>query len=934
MNLRKAWFRFLVCALLIIGLLSAILLFVFYNSSVKIEKDRIENVDEFVRHQRLELIENVVNNMFTEIRMQESAIMENAARELEFAEVMFGLYEAYENKDDELVYTLINVISERDNDFQVFAYNTETDYVLSKPGNEPVKGIHSRQQFSDYFKEYAAAEIYSFGNNYLFGLGISKNAVHRKLLKAVQSYADAKVPMGDVEIRIDVLNNYSGEGDFAERIITPFFQADSDTVINADNADYFHVFDEIVKNGNAYGEFITDGKLERLIYARLYRPYDWLVSSSVSAKDIQQLTNLLAEQFETQQNHSLLVIISICLIFTGVAVAAFVLLGRLFFQKADSEFKIKEAANEAKSAFLAVMSHEMRTPMNAIIGISEIELDRENALPETKESFNKIYNSGHTLLKIINDILDLSKIEASKLELTPARYETASLINDTVQLNIMRAGSKPIDFKIKVSENLSSELIGDELRIKQILNNLLSNAVKYTEEGCITLEASSESESEVVTLIFTVRDTGQGMTEEQIAEIFDDYSQFNREVNRTVEGTGLGMSITKNLVQMMDGNITVESEPGKGSAFTVRLVQQPCGSGVIGREIADNLKNFRLINESASKKVYIEREYMPYGSVLIVDDAETNLFVAKGLMKPYGLNIDTALSGLEAIEKLRDSSYDIVFMDYMMPHIDGIETTRRLRESGYTKPIVALTANAVIGQEKIFKENGFDDFISKPIDIKRLDTALNKYIRNVKSPGTSESVELKENAGIIKETTPDIELLSFFLRDAKKSVQAISGIFKNTETVSEEDLRLYTVNVHAMKSALANIGEHELSKFAYMLEKAAKANDIVVIKAETQSFLDRLKVIITEIDKQIIVKNESFNKSDSNPVFLRKQLELIKKSCLDYDCITVETALSELNGLSWSKETEELLEKIDVHILHSDFETAVFDLNAFFNRRE
>ena len=242
------------------------------------------------------------------------------------------------------------------------------------------------------------------------------------------------------------------------------------------------------------------------------------------------------------------------------------------------------AANKAKSTFLSTMSHEIRTPMNAIIGITEIQLRHEDLSPSVMEAFEKIYSSGDMLMSIINDILDLSKIESGKLELLEKNYEFASMISDTAQLNIMRIGSKQIEFELNVDENIPVALLGDELRVKQVLNNILSNAFKYTNSGkvtmSVTLDDSGKDDSKVP-LVFTVSDTGQGMTKEQVEKLFDEYSRFNQEANRTTEGTGLGMSITRNLINMMGGKINVESEAGKGSVFTIRLLQGKVDSAVI-----------------------------------------------------------------------------------------------------------------------------------------------------------------------------------------------------------------------------------------------------------------------------------------------------------------------------------------------------------------
>ena len=496
-----------------------------------------------------------------------------------------------------------------------------------------------------------------------------------------------------------------------------------------------------------------------------------------------------------------------------------------------------EAANASKSRFLAAMSHEIRTPMNAILGITEMELEAKETPEKTKEGLEKIYASGYTLLGLINDILDLSKIETGKLDLHPAKYDMPSIINDTIHLNIMRRAGKPIKFILDISENLPSKLYGDELRIKQILNNLLSNAFKYTKKGTVTLGIKTETlNEENVRLIIRVQDTGQGMTAEQIERIFDEYSRFNMEANRTTEGAGLGMNITKSLVEIMNGKIEVESEPGAGTVFTVYVMQKAAGSEVIGQEVASNLKNFNYSDDLHMKKAQIMREYMPGGKVLIVDDVETNLYVAKGLMLPYGLKIETALSGFETLDLVRGGAvYDIIFMDHMMPKMDGLETTKLLREGGYTRPIVALTANAVVGQSEIFLKNGFDDFISKPIDIRQLDAVLNRLVRD-KQPSEA-GVQPQKNIVM------NDKLKAIFARDAKKAIAVLEMTLKNIETVSNDDLLQYITNVHGMKSALAHIGEASASRLAGILERAGKDGDKNTILSQTQNFIDVLAAI-------------------------------------------------------------------------------------------
>jgi signal transduction histidine kinase/DNA-binding response OmpR family regulator/uncharacterized protein YoxC len=586
-----------------------------------------------------------------------------------------------------------------------------------------------------------------------------------------------------------------------------------------------------------------------------------------------------------------------------------------------------------KSNFLATMSHEIRTPLNAILGMTEIQLQNTAHPPSTSEAFIKINNSGNLLLNIINDILDLSKIESGKLELVPIKYEVASLINDIVQLNYIRYESKPIEFILEVDPNIPSLLVGDELRIKQILNNLLSNSFKYTDQGHVTLSVNAECVGRggvvLVTLVFQVIDTGQGMTPEQISKLFDEYTRFNLEANRTTEGAGLGMTITKNLIDLMYGKINIKSAVGEGTTVTIRLPQKTDGIGirsVIGKEMTENLRRFKHGNTLQFKKFQISHEYMPYGSVLIVDDVETNLYVAKGLMVPYGMKIDLATSGFEAIDKVKEGNvYDIIFMDHMMPKMDGMETTKKLREIGYRHPIVALTANALAGQAEVFLNNGFDGFISKPIDIRQLNVTLNKMIRD-KQPLEVVKAAQKEKAEMVKNTETgrgrpqiDTQLAEIFARDGEKAIAVIeSCIQKNLN--NESDVHLFIINVHSMKSALANIGEMALSDIAKRLEQAGREKDINGMLTETHGFLEKLKKIIADIKSKEEI--ETIEDTEITLELLNEKLIVIKKACSIYDKKSAKTALNELREQSWSHNTKDLLNKIAEHLLHSEFDDA------------
>ncbi|MCL1820878.1 MAG: ATP-binding protein [Oscillospiraceae bacterium] len=591
-----------------------------------------------------------------------------------------------------------------------------------------------------------------------------------------------------------------------------------------------------------------------------------------------------------------------------------------------------EAANKAKSAFLSTMSHEIRTPMNAILGITEVQLQNNSLGEDVKEALGKIYTSGDMLLGIINDILDLSKIESGKLELIPGKYEIASLVSDTAQLNIMRIGSKPIKFELSVDKNMPAYLMGDELRVKQILNNVLSNAFKYTAKGTVKLTVSADtSDSERPVFIAAVSDTGQGMSKEQVEKLFDEYSRFNLEANRTTEGTGLGMSITRNLILMMDGEILIESEPGKGSTFTVHLPQGRIDDQILGKEAADNLHQLRTRSMEKMKRVQITREPMPYGSVLIVDDVETNIYVAKGLMTPYGLKLDSADSGFAAIEKVRGGNvYDVIFMDHMMPKMDGVETTGKIREMGYTAPIIALTANAVAGQAEIFMQSGFDDFISKPIDVRQLNNILNKHIRDKQPPEILESARAsvgRDDLNAPSDTnlpsqsdSIDPHFAEIFVRDANKALSALEAIAAKNDYSDENDLRTYIIDVHGMKSALANIGKTDLSTIALELETAGREGKLDIIASETPAFLSSLRAFVEEITPQ---KTAGVDAADEDKAFLREKLLAVKAACEDYDVNAAENAIAELREKSWSQPTNELLTAISEQLLYSDFDEAI-----------
>jgi len=533
------------------------------------------------------------------------------------------------------------------------------------------------------------------------------------------------------------------------------------------------------------------------------------------------------------------------------------------------------------------------------------------------------------LLSIINDLLDLSKIEAGKMELLNNEYEVASLVSDVVQLNIMRIESKPIEFELHIDEHMPAHMMGDELRVKQILNNLLSNAFKYTAAGkvmmSVTSEAHENNDAEIV-LVATVNDTGPGMTKEQIRQLFDEYSRFHLEANRMTEGTGLGMSITRNLAQLMNGDIFVESTPGEGSTFTVRIPQGRFDPDMLGREKAENLRHFRAHSKTQMQRAQITFEPMPYGSILIVDDVEMNLYVAKGLLAPYGLKIDTADNGFTAIEKIKHGeTYDVVFMDHMMPGLDGIEATKILRGMGYDRPIVALTANAVAGQADIFLKSGFNDFVSKPVDIRLLNGVLNKLIRDTPPPEVIEAArqqKIGRSAGDSSlHPSMELQLAKAFARDAEKAVITLEAICAN-QYRRGADMQMYVINAHAMKSVLANIGETELAAVAQGLEQAGRKMDLATMSAETPAFLDALRAMIKKVEPKEEDEGSETSETTEDQAYLREKLVAMQAACAAYDKKAAKDALAELSQKKWSRPTKKQLDTIVEHLLDSDFEEA------------
>ena len=379
-----------------------------------------------------------------------------------------------------------------------------------------------------------------------------------------------------------------------------------------------------------------------------------------------------------------------------------------------------EHANESKMLFLANMSHEIRTPMNAICGMAELILRDETLSEETRTNTENIQTAGKVLISIVNDILDYSKLESGNMEIIPVNYSFSAMIKDVLNMMSVRVDDKEVDIRADIQDDLPDSLIGDEIRLRQILFNLLSNAIKYTEKGYVILDVKGKEDTGFVDLTISVTDSGIGIKKEDLNKLFTSFQQVDTRKIRNREGTGLGLAICKELLTLMGGDIEVESTYGVGSKFTIHIGQKISDSSVV-------VEKFKTHEEDEPQVV------APDAKVLVVDDNAVNLKVSQGLIRTFGITVDTCKSGRECLEILKDTKdYDIIFIDHMMPELDGIDTLNMIRSdpSEYMKkvPLIALTANVVSGVREMFISEGFDDYVPKPIDMVWLNAILRKYL--------------------------------------------------------------------------------------------------------------------------------------------------------------------------------------------------------------
>ncbi|MBQ7724271.1 MAG: response regulator [Lachnospiraceae bacterium] len=607
------------------------------------------------------------------------------------------------------------------------------------------------------------------------------------------------------------------------------------------------------------------------------------------------------------------------------------------------EKAIAEESSKAKSSFLANMSHEIRTPINAILGMNEMVL-RESTDENVISYSQNIKNAGKTLLGLVSNILDFSKIETGRMEIEAVDYDLSSVINDLVNTVQVRADEKKLKLELDIDPKIPKGLHGDEIRIKQIITNLLTNAVKYTEEGSVTLRFGFERPDPLkdqIDLKVAVEDTGIGIKKEDISRLFEKFDRIEEKRNRNIEGTGLGMNITKMLLELMNSELQVESTYGEGSKFSFVLRQDVTGWDELG-DYETAYRNATIQKKSRGKLV------SPESDVLVIDDNSMNLVVFKNLLKQTKINIDTADSGDEGLVLAGKKKYDIIFFDHMMPDKDGIETLVEMRSSPDNPNIgttaVCLTANAISGARDFYLNAGFDDYMSKPVDPEKLEKMLIRYLPeekiHIQEDGADEGSEgeaageldpileplinfdgIDVNVGIMNSGSADdyLPLLRIFYETMDEKAEEIQNY------LDDNDIKDYTIKVHALKSSARLIGAVEFGEKAQILENAGKKEDLDYIGKNHKPFMEEFagfKIPLSQIfDK--LAEEQDANKPEADEGLMSEVFNEIKAAAEDMDCDLLQGIFTEMEEYKIPDDKAELFKKLSSASQRFDYDAII-----------
>lgn len=608
--------------------------------------------------------------------------------------------------------------------------------------------------------------------------------------------------------------------------------------------------------------------------------------------------------------------------------------------KLDRDLEVLKAKSEAKTTFLTNMSHEIRTPINSVLGFNEMIL-RESRDENITGYAKNIDVSGRTLLSLINDILDFSRIEAGKLDIVTADYALDSMISDIVSIILPRAEEKRLTFTVNVDPNIPNGLIGDERRIKQCALNLLTNAVKYTRKGSVTMNIGfNRDDKDTVSLSVTVIDTGIGIKPENIDKMFEAFERIEEKRNRDIEGTGLGMKIVQQLLGKMDTYLDVQSEYGKGSRFSFTVEQGIASESAIGDF------NERYKRSMSRHENYKETFTAPNAHLLIVDDVEINLTVVKSLLKRTQVKIDTATSGRQAIEMVRQKHYDIIFLDHRMPELDGVETFQMMKSMAdninIDTPVIALTANAIAGARDMFLKVGFKDYITKPIDVGLLEKMLIKYLppsivaitekeeesnagENIDDEGKQFLNKLREVEGVDADAalsaSGDCETLKSVIQNFYMSIDEKAEAIK--KCAQDKDIKNYTVFTHALKSSARLIGATELSEKARHLEECGDKRDEDEIEKKTEELLS-LYLSYKERLSSVVKENKASDKNkEMTEERVKDALSSLKECAQAFDFESAERILDMIGEYRIPESKREIFEKAARAVHNADTASVV-----------